>query len=82
LISTIAALSRFLRAASAASNSGFAALRSASASSDIALASVAFLFTTSASRDTTLSFSLATFLSAFTLSNATFKSSFFFNKSG
>jgi hypothetical protein len=49
LISTIADLSNVLRAASAASSSGLAALRSASASSDIALASVAFLLTISAS---------------------------------
>lgn len=49
LISTIAALSRLFNAASAASSSGLAAFRSASASSDIALASVAFLLTISAS---------------------------------
>lgn len=49
LISTIAALSRVFKAASAASNSGFAALRSASASSEMALASIAFLLTISAS---------------------------------
>ena len=49
LISTMAALSNDLRADSAASSSGLAALRSASASSDIALASVAFLLTISAS---------------------------------
>jgi len=49
LISTIADLSNVLRAASAASNSGLAAFRSASASSDIAFASVAFLLTISAS---------------------------------
>jgi hypothetical protein len=82
LISTIAALSKFFNADSAASNSGLAALRSASASSEIALASVAFLLTYSASNDTTFSFSLATFLSAFTLSRATLRSSFFFYNNG
>lgn len=48
-ISTIAALSNILRAASDASNSGLAAFKSASASSDIAFASIAFLLTISAS---------------------------------
>ena len=78
LISTMAALSKFFKFASAASNSGLAAFKSASASSDIALASYAFLFTTVASCVTTFSFSFATFLSAFTLSKATDNSSFFF----
>jgi hypothetical protein len=82
LISTIAAFSRFLRAYSLASSSGLAAFKSASASSDIALASTAFLFTISASYDTTRSFSFAIFLSAFTRSRAIFKSSFFFYKRG
>ena len=49
LISTIADLSRSYNALSAAYNSGFAALKSASASSEIAFASLAYLLTISAS---------------------------------
>lgn len=49
LISTIADLSSIFKAASAASSSGLAAFKSASASSDIAFASTAFLLTISAS---------------------------------
>jgi hypothetical protein len=48
-ISTMADLSSILSAASAASSSGLAARRSASASSEMALASTAFLLTISAS---------------------------------
>ena len=68
------------KANSAASSSGFAASQDLPLLHHqmIILASVAFLLTISASWVTTLSFSLATFLSTLTLSNATFKSSFFF----
>jgi hypothetical protein len=82
LISTIALLSNCRSAYCADSSSGLAAFKSASTSSDFILASAAYLLTTSASYETTLSFSLAIFLSAFTCSSAIFKSSFFFYSKG
>jgi len=82
LISTMAFLSRLSSAFLAAKSSGLAAVRSASASSAIALASVAFLLTISASADTTFSFSSATALSAFTITSATLSSSFFYSRIG
>lgn len=77
LISTIEFLSKLLTACLAASNSGFAALRSLSASSAIAYASIFLTFTIFASSDATFSTSLAILESFSTSIRACNISSFF-----